>query len=63
MVDQVVFDLSTPNDPSRLQNVADDILMIQKIINKLLISEQKERNVFPLKNVTNLIETNNLIKK
>jgi len=66
LVDNVIYDLSTPNEQSQLQNVADDILRLQKLVDKLLDFEQKGRknnSLFPLNNITNTIENNVFIKK
>ena len=67
LVDNVIYDLSTPNDPCQLQNVANDILKLQKLVDKLLESEQKGRkinhNFSPLNNLTNLLDPNGCIKR
>ena len=66
MIDTVIIDLSTPNEPIHLQNVADDILRLQKLVDKLLEFEQKGRksNIpCPLGNITNTIDINTFIKK
>lgn len=59
-------ELSSPNDCQKLQNVADDLLKVQRLADLALEAEQKPGKSLlasALSNITNTIEVNSLAKR